>query len=170
MSNIVRHKTNPFLDSFEIEKGGKSVKVNRLGAQDDVLIMDSNGEVKGTHLATYKTVDKEKFVKLFSKNIGFIFDLRPAGVKALNILITEIQNRALEKDRLSLDQWTLDDWNTNNSDRNVSPATFKRGLKELEDAKIIAKTLRKGDYFLNPNFVFNGDRIAFSTVIEKSEE
>ena len=53
------------------------------------------------------------------------------------------------------------------SDLKLSFATFMRGLKELEDAKIIAKHRKRGDYFINPNFVFNGDRIAFSTVIEK---
>ncbi|WP_259272006.1 hypothetical protein [Klebsiella pneumoniae] len=37
----------------------------------------------------------------------------------------------------------------------------------MEKAKIIAKTMRQGRYFINPNFVFNGDRIAFTTVIER---
>ena len=45
----------------------------------------------------------------------------------------------------------------------LSLATFKRGLNELEKAKIIAKTIRQGRYYINPNFVFNGDRIAFTT-------
>ena len=27
-------------------------------------------------------------------------------------------------------------------------------------------TERKGDYFINPNFAFNGDRVAFTTVLE----
>ena len=49
-------------------------------------------------------------------------------------------------------------------------ATFKRGLAELETAKLIAKTVRKGRYFVNPSFVFNGDRVAFSTVIERKKE
>jgi hypothetical protein len=44
---------------------------------------------------------------------------------------------------------------------------MKRGLAELEKARIIAKTLRQGRYFINPNFVFNGDRVAFTTLIER---
>ncbi|MBC9222158.1 hypothetical protein IBK32_10680, partial [Escherichia coli] len=43
------------------------------------------------------------------------------------------------------------------------------GLAELEAAKIIAKHLRPGWYFINPNFIFNGDRIAFTTVIERKK-
>ena len=51
--------------------------------------------------------------------------------------------------------------------RKASEAERAKKQKELEDAKIIAKHRKRGDYFINPNFVFNGDRIAFSTVIEK---
>ena len=54
--------------------------------------------------------------------------------------------------------------------KDFSIATFKRGLAELETAKLIAKTVRKGRYFVNPSFVFNGDRVAFSTVIERKKE
>ena len=50
----------------------------------------------------------------------------------------------------------------------LSLSTFKRGLNELEEAQIIAKHMRPGWYFINPNFAFNGDRIAFTTIIEKN--
>lgn len=52
----------------------------------------------------------------------------------------------------------------------LSLATFKRGINELEKAQIVAKTIRQGRYFINPNFVFNGDRIAFTTMIERASE
>jgi hypothetical protein len=32
-----------------------------------------------------------------------------------------------------------------------------QGLAELEAAQIIAKHMRQGWYFINPDFVFNGD-------------
>ncbi|MCV5480042.1 replication/maintenance protein RepL, partial [Escherichia coli] len=57
--------------------------------------------------------------------------------------------------------------NKENKKIRLSMATFKRGINELEKASIIAKTLRKGRYYINPNFVFNGDRIAFTNLIER---
>ena len=45
-----------------------------------------------------------------------------------------------------------------------------RGLTELTRSQIIARTIRRGHYFINPNFVFNGDRIAFTTLIERDEQ
>ncbi|WP_342752785.1 MULTISPECIES: replication/maintenance protein RepL [unclassified Bartonella] len=49
----------------------------------------------------------------------------------------------------------------------LSLPTFACGLTELESAQIIAKHLRQGWYFINPNLIFNGDRIAFTTVIQR---
>ena len=51
----------------------------------------------------------------------------------------------------------------------LSQTTFWRGLAELVKAHIIAKTMRQGRYFINPNFIFNGDRVAFTTVIERTK-
>nr|AKN38154.1 hypothetical protein [Vibrio crassostreae] len=52
----------------------------------------------------------------------------------------------------------------------LSAPTFLRGLSELEKSSIIAKNIRKGWYFINPNFVFSGDRIAFTQIIEKASK
>lgn len=59
--------------------------------------------------------------------------------------------------------------NTDEKPLKLSLATFKRGINEMEKAQIVAKTMRQGRYFINPNFVFNGDRIAFTTVIERKK-
>ena len=43
----------------------------------------------------------------------------------------------------------------------MSQATFYRGLNELIEGDFLASTLRTGRYFINPDFVFNGNRLAF---------
>ncbi|WP_455476525.1 replication/maintenance protein RepL [Bartonella sp. B17] len=116
-------------------------------------------------------MDGEQFVKLFTANIGLIFELSSAGIKAFGILLWVIQNLALSKDEVDLDSFILEDFlkfqTTSEQSLKLSLTTFKRGINELEKAQIIAKTMRKGCYFINPNFVFNGDRIAFTTVIQR---
>uniref|UniRef100_UPI000DA66955 replication/maintenance protein RepL n=1 Tax=Acinetobacter baumannii TaxID=470 RepID=UPI000DA66955 len=130
------------------------------------------GEVQGTHVTAYKRVDSEQFVKLFTANIGLTFELSSAGIKAFGVLVWSVQNSALSKDEVDLDTLVLEAFlqcqvSASKQPLRLSLATFKRGLNELEKAKIIAKTMRQGRYFINPNFVFNGDRIAFTTVIER---
>ena len=107
------------------------------------------------------------------QNIALTFDLTSPGIKAFNVLCWAVQVGALAKDEVALDSFTLDEFLAAHEGRKPPLKTSlwrrSRGLAELETAKLIAKTLRKGRYFINPSFVFNGDRVAFSTVIERQE-
>lgn len=168
-----RYKTNPFLEGMLIPVKGKQVKLSKLGKDDNVLINQDTGEVLGTHVTTYKKVDGEQFVKLFTANIALTFDLSSAGIKAFSVLLWTVQNKALSKDEVDLDLLVLDEFTEAHRGKEpplrLSQATFWRGLAELVKAQIIAKTLRQGRYFINPNFIFNGDRVAFTTVIERAK-
>jgi hypothetical protein len=169
--SLQRFKTNPFMEGMVVPVKGQQVKISRLGKDDNVLVNQSTGEMQGTHLTTYKRVDSEQFIKLFTANIALTFDLSAAGIKTLNILLWVVQNQAISKDVVVLDQMMLEEFlNDQSRPLKLSSATFKRGLNELEKAQIIAKTMRKSFYYINPNFVFNGDRIAFTTLIEKKQK
>lgn len=170
--SLVRYKTNPFLEEMLIPVKGRQVKLSKLGQDQNVLVNQGTGEVLGTHVTTYKKVDGEQFVKLFTANIAMTFDLSSAGIKAFSVLVWAVQSRALARDEIDMDSLTLEEFiasNPKSPPLKLSIATFKRGISELEKARIIAKTMRQGRYFLNPNFVFNGDRIAFTQVIERNK-
>ena len=51
--------------------------------------------------------------------------------------------------------------------KNLSIKTLYRGVNELIKSQILAKSNRVGVYFINPSFVFNGDRLVFSNIIER---
>ena len=164
---VVRHTKNPFLEGFLVETRGKQVAVTALGSHNNVEVVNRNtGEVQGTQVVTYKKVDSAEFVKLFAKNIALTFDLGSAGIKAFNVLIWQVQTYGMNTDMLTIDSLTMDEFNSYH-EKTLSIATLKRGLCELEKAKIIAKAARRGQYYINPNFVFNGNRIVFSTCIER---
>ncbi len=169
--SLVRYETNPFLTDMTVPLKGRQVKISTLSKDSNVLINQTTGEVHGTHLLTYKKVDGEQFIKLFTANIALTFDLSAAGIKTFNVLAWVVQNKAISRDEVVLDSIMLNDFlKAQIKPLNLSLATFKRGLNELEEAQIIAKTMRKSFYFINPNFVFNGDRIAFTTLIERKKE
>ncbi len=163
---IARYEENPFIDGMVVPLKGQRVRVSRLGSDDNVLVNQSTGETHGTHVTTFKRVDSEQFVKLFTSNIALTFELGSAGIKAFGVLLWTLQDRTINKDLVPLDKFVLDDF-LKEKKLALSLPTFARGLAELEKAKIIAKHVRQGFYFINPNFVFNGDRIAFTTVIER---
>ena len=122
----------------------RQVRLSKLGKDDNILINQDTGEILGTHVTT---------------------------LKVFSVLIWAVQYSALSKDEVDLDLLVLEAFTEANKDKEpplmLSPATFRRGINELEKAQIVAKTLRQGRYFINPNFVFNGDRIAFTTLIER---
>lgn len=169
-----RYKTNPFVDSMLVPIKGKQVRISKLGGDDsNILVNQSTGEVHGTHVTTFKKVDSEQFVKVFTANIGLTFDLSSAGIKAFSVLFFAVQKGGLGRDQIDLDVFTLEEFTEIHKDREpplrLSHPTFMRGLAELVKAQIIAKSMRQGRYFINPNFIFNGDRIAFTTVIERQK-
>lgn len=170
----LRYKENPFIGDMVVPVKGKQVKLSRMGKDENVLVNQDTGEVQGTSVVTYKKVDSEQFVKLFTANIALTFGLCAAGIKAFNVLMWCVQTRAISKDQVDLDSFALDEFLEAHSDKQppikLSIATFKRGLTDLEKGQIIAKTLRKGRYYINPNFCFNGDRIAFTTLIERESK
>jgi len=170
---LTRYKTNPYLEDMVVPVKGRQVRLSKMGPDQNILVNQGTGETYGTHVTTYKRVDGDQFVKLFTANIGMTFDLSSAGIKAFSVLLWIVQHNALSKDEVDLDNLVLEQFVEAHKDNlqplRLSLPTFRRGLSELEKAKIIAKTLRQGRYFINPNFVFNGDRIAFTTLIERKK-
>lgn len=168
MQKQQRHKVNPFTKELMIPLKNKQVKISPLGKDDNIIVSQSTGEVLGgTHVITYKRVDQSQFIKLFTENIKLAFDLTQAGQKTLYILFWTLQQSGINKDLVTLDQYTLQAFLDKHIDLKISLSTYWRGLRELVKSQILAMGFRKGDYFINPNFIFNGNRIAFTTVVEK---
>ena len=169
---VKRHETNPFLQDWIVPVKGRQVQLSRMGKDNNILINQSTGEVHGTSVTTYRKVDSQQFVKLFTSNIALTFDLTAAGIKAFSVLVWAVQHKAITKDLVDLDVYTLNEFFAANEDKKLklSKETFKRGLRELNNSEIIARSLKPGRYFINPNFVFNGDRVAFTTLIERSDD
>ena len=162
----IRFKENPFTKDLLIPLKNKQVQISMLGADNNIVINQETGEcLGGTSVITYKRVDQTQFIKLFTQNIKLAFELTQAGQKALYVLFWAIQ-QGINKDKVTLDQLTLRDFLEVYPELTMSISTFWRGLSELVKSQIIAMTERKGDYFINPNFAFYGDRVAFTTVLE----
>ena len=168
---VVRYDHNPFTMNMDVPTASKNVRLSKIGRDSNVLVNQVTGEEQGTHVTTYRKVDSAQFVKIFTANIALTFELKSAGIKTFNILLWVMQNKAIEKDLLTLDKWVLSDFLEAHKDREtpikLSLPTFWRGLAELEKNQIIAKHIRQGWYYINPNFCFNGDRLAFTTIIER---
>lgn len=164
----LRYEVNPFTKDLTIQTRKQKLRVtNSAQLNDETWINNTTGELATTQLYTYREVDESQFVKLFTQNIALTFDLTSAGLKALNVLIFAVQYRAMNKDIVILNEQTLVEFLKINTSLKLVYRTFMRGVNELIKVNILARCKRPGDYFINPNFVFNGDRLLFVNAIKK---
>lgn len=161
-----RYENNPFTENLIINTTSKKISVtNKVG--ENVWVNQSTGELASTQVTTYKKVDDAAFTKIFTQNIALTFNLKSPGIRAFNVLFYAVQYKALNKDIVQLDEYTLKDFLQENKSLKLSKSTLYSGIEELIEAKIIARHLKPGFYFINPNFCFNGDRIVFINAIQK---
>ncbi|WP_245677505.1 hypothetical protein [Candidatus Arsenophonus triatominarum] len=138
-----------------------------MGKDRNVLVNQLTGEILGTHVTTYKKVDRGKFIKLFAENIAMTFELGSAGLKALNVLIFTVQNSGMNKDRVVLDKYALEEF-LSDSGQKLSQATFTRGIKELVGAQIIARCLKGRIILLTQTLFLMETELAFTSSNRKT--
>lgn len=167
-SGLVKYHDNPFLNSDEITVRNKMVKISvSSGDNHNVLLNTDTGEMAPTHIVSYRKVDDEEFVKLFTANIALTFNLSVAGRKTFDLLLRVLQKTAIGKDQVYLSDDIREDALMEFPNIKLSKATFHRGLKDLEENKIIARSVNTNVYFINPHLIFNGNRVAFTNAIER---
>lgn len=145
----------------------QKVRISRIGHNNDInKLID---EIQGAHVITYKPVGSQEFSEQLITDIALVFGLNLSGRKTFGMLLWMIQSLSNNQNLVELNKaaWRNFLDSHKKEELALSLPTFSRGLVELEKAKIIAKHLRKGWYFINPNFIFKDDRVAFTTVIHK---
>lgn len=147
------YEQNPFMQSTSIQTKTRRV-TNKRG--DMTLISSATGEVQ-TQIAGFweaQEVDSTKFIKLFVNGVKALAELSNAGTRVFELLYIEMQNN-IGKDQIYLSYTGLDKTTT------VSRSTFSRGIAELIEKRFIAAMPAVGQYWINPDFIWNGDRLAF---------
>ncbi len=163
----IRYEKNPFLDEVIVKTKNKSVKISNSSKINDDVWINQTGNVITTQVLTYREVDEAQFIKLFTQNLALSFNLTAAGIKALHVLIYAVQLKGIMKDIVLIDEITHREFLEKNPNLSLSRPTLLRGLAELVESKIIARYKTKGMFFINPNFMFNGDRVMFINAIKK---
>jgi len=166
LSKAPIYSENPFidqmLDEIKIKHKTQSFKTSE---NTELVMMNLNdGEIVEKHTAVLKKieVDETQFRKIYTSQIGALWNLSKAGIRLFSYLIEIMKPN---DDRVFFD---LDDcmkyckWTS-------KPPIYK-GLMELIDAKIIARTKHFNLYYVNPSIVFNGSRVTFITTYTKRKK
>lgn len=143
---------NPFM--VDIKTKTRRV-VNKRG--DMTMVNSNTGEITANIAGFWEAqeVDSTKFVKLFIQGVKALKELSSAGTKVFEFLYLRVQEE-IGQERVNLSFTLVEQKITP-----ISQATFTRGMKELIEKDFIAPTPAVGLYWINPSFIWNGDRLAF---------
>lgn len=120
-----------------------------------MLVKSNTGEIASPIAGFWesKEIDSASFVKLFISGVRALAELSSAGTRVFEVLYLEMQKN-VGKDEAYLSYTGL-------RKGQMGRSTFTRGLSELIDKRFIAAQAKVGWYWINPDYVFNGDRLAF---------
>ncbi|QXC96097.1 hypothetical protein MKleb_0597 [Klebsiella sp. PL-2018] len=159
---------NPFC--FETELKIETRKNNLTVSRGTELFEKKNaGKSYFANIVHTQEVDKEEFIKLYTSQIKAYFDLTKTAYKVFFIFLRIYQD-AIGKDHFYLSCKKAMSLAEKIDHFVLSESIFYRGIKELIEKRIIAKTNEKNWYFINPAIVFNGDRARFVSEIIKKKE
>lgn len=152
--NVLAYPENPFWEKTEIKIGSKMVKVS--GGKH----VNGDGEsISHSGIHVVREVDENEFVKIYTKNIRAIFDLKPTAQRVLQYLMTELQ-KTPNADAIYLAWVGADEYFCEN-DIKASRASFHRALSELIQKGFLAESTKPNMFWFNPNLFFNGNRLTF---------
>lgn len=161
---LTKYKENPFLmEASHNTKGGVRKIEGRTEDRLMVVSEDTGERLGGAGFFKFEEVDKTQFIKLYVNGVKAITELSSAGTKVFEVLYREVQNNK-DNDKVFL-AFDLVDQNL----VKIARATFYRGMRELINKNFIAETTVVNCYYINPDYIFNGDRLSFvKSYVKKS--
>lgn len=153
---LTRHNSNPFLTAASNNtNSGVRRMTNKMG-DHAMVVNNSTGEVLAPAGFWHtQEVDRTQFVKLYINGVKAFKELSGAGTKMFEFLYLTVQ------ENIGKDEVWLALSEVNQDITPISKATFMKGMRELILKGFIAESMTQNKYFLNPDYMWNGDRLAF---------
>ena len=122
------------------------------------IVSPNTGEIEGySGFYTRQEVDKTHFLKLYLDGIKALTGLSTAGMKVFMLVYNKVtSNEGFNKDIIMLNYEMLSD----DEKKKFSLRTFQRGITDLINLEFLAETMQSGVYFINPTYIYNGNRLA----------
>ena len=139
---IYAYPENPFWENTEVKVGTKMIKV-----AGGMHVSDEGESITHSGVHVVKHVDEDEFLKVYTRNVKAIFDLKPTTQRILQYLMTELQ-KTPNADAIYL-AWVGADQYFTEHNINVSRTSFQRSLKELLEKERFFKMTKMKKIVLN---------------------
>lgn len=160
LSDFQNNKENPFAKQTIVQMGNYLATRQVAGKNDDERAVlqaydENTGEMLGqTVFMRTKMVDTETFAKVYQAGFSAFADLKPSVMKVFQYIVSQLKP---DNDRFFLFVEDIIEAT------GYSKMTVYRALGHLCSREIIARGRGETDYFINPMYVFNGNRVTFIT-------
>ncbi len=149
------YESNPSLES-QFPMRIKQKRPQRLG--NAYMLAPGSGKVaiQGSfQFVEEKIVDTEEFVKIYVKGVRKWSELSKTGALLFELLYKEMSGKAgKDRDTVLLNHAVAVGWKPD-----LTRSTFYRGLNELLAKSFLFRTMGADLFFVNINFMYNGDRV-----------
>lgn len=153
---LVKYDHNPFVVNAVANTKQGVKRISNKDGNRMMVVSENTGEIVApAGFWQAHDVDKTQFVKLYVNGVKAFKDLTSAGTKVFEVLYLTVQE-ATGRDFLYLSFIEVDQQVTP-----MSKATFMKGMRELILKDFIAESMVQNKYYLNPDYMWNGDRLAF---------
>lgn len=153
---LAKYDHNPFVTQAATNTKQGVKRISNKAGDRMMVVSENTGEIVApAGFWQAQEVDKTQFVKLYVNGVKAFKDLTSAGTKVFEVLYLKVQAE-IGKDFLYLSFVEIDQQATP-----MSKATFMKGMKELIIKGFIAESMAQNKYYLNPDYMWNGDRLAF---------
>lgn len=167
-----KYKENPFVKGSNFVLPMRN-RTERLETSGPLHVTDSaTGEsMDVAQISRVRTVDSEKFVKLYVAQLHAFFDLKPGTHRLMMALIDELsQARYMNGDQIYLNYNKVVDYFERNDTKPPAKATFFGAMAEMTEKGFVAPSVDTNLWFINPAIFFNGDRVKFVTELRRKRQ
>lgn len=164
--NLPTYKHNPFIVGSDLAPNErKRTEIVFDGKQ--ALVNTDTGEVSDEHIAMakIKTVESDKFIKLYASHMHILFELGKPAQRVCEFVCHQVSSRAINKGEIIMSFPEFEEYFKGKT--GCTRQSFMRGLQDLASKNLIAKTLTRDIWYINPAIIFNGERARFITEIRR---
>ena len=155
VTSAPRYEESPFLQeaisTVENNRGFKTL----VASSPMVLVDPKTGDSSTGAFITraLRTVDQDQFIKIYKSHVSTLFGLSKSGKRLFEYVVGAM--------RVNDDKILVDLEEARKFCNYKHKSSLYDGIAELLAANIVAMSTRANVWFINPNIVFNGDRMRF---------
>ena len=154
-----RHNENPYINkSLNITLHNKNKEKHTLL---NIPLHDNIKQLQISSVTSYRIVDTDKFIKIYSETAGNWLSLSRPAQRVLAYVIAKLEKN---RDSILIDMSALSEYTGYSSQGPLYGA-----INELIESQLLARSAHDLIYYINPNFIYNGDRMLLGELIEKSD-